>query len=282
MNETSSYREGIDYWNIDVDFFQNKKVRLLRGEFGIRGVYIYVLILNEIYRERGYYKKWDFDDCCLMSDSPGVAGDCSPNLIAEIVQGCVRRSLFDKRVFDVFGVLTSAEIQRRFLRIVGNSRDTISIIQEYFLLDTSNREDVTRATSAKLTFIPVALKDSSENFKVSSENFKDFDKGKESKGKERKENICGGQAATQTPRFIPPTVEEVAAYCRERRNGVDPRRFVDFYVSKGWMVGKNKMKDWKAAIRTWERSGSNNGQRNGNAANLAQQSAERDFGVKYD
>lgn len=52
--------------------------------------------------------------------------------------------------------------------------------------------------------------------------------------------------------FIPPTVEEVSAYCTERDNSVDAQAFVDFYASKGWMIGKNKMKDWKAAVRTWE------------------------------
>lgn len=55
-------------------------------------------------------------------------------------------------------------------------------------------------------------------------------------------------------RFIPPTVEEVKEYCWERMNNVDAQRFVDFYESKGWMVGKNKMKDWKAAVRNWERT----------------------------
>lgn len=55
-------------------------------------------------------------------------------------------------------------------------------------------------------------------------------------------------------RFIPPTVEEVRAYCRERGNSVNPETFVDFYTGKGWMVGKNKMKDWKAAVRTWEKN----------------------------
>lgn len=54
--------------------------------------------------------------------------------------------------------------------------------------------------------------------------------------------------------FVKPTVEEVRAYCLERGNGVDPEAFVSFYDSKGWMIGKNKMKDWKAAVRTWERS----------------------------
>lgn len=51
---------------------------------------------------------------------------------------------------------------------------------------------------------------------------------------------------------IPPTVEEVAEYCRERNNGVDAQRFVDYYTANGWKVGKNPMKDWKAAVRTWE------------------------------
>lgn len=64
---------------------------------------------------------------------------------------------------------------------------------------------------------------------------------------ERKENkdIC---------RFAPPTIEEIFLYCSERKNKVDAERFFNFYESKGWMVGKNKMKDWKAAVRTWEKS----------------------------
>lgn len=53
-------------------------------------------------------------------------------------------------------------------------------------------------------------------------------------------------------KFIKPTLEEVKGYCEERNNMVDHNRFYDFYESKGWMVGKNKMKDWKACIRTWE------------------------------
>ena len=57
-----------------------------------------------------------------------------------------------------------------------------------------------------------------------------------------------------TKRFKPPTVAEISEYCKDRGNGVDANRFVDFYESKGWMVGKNKMKCWKAAVRNWERN----------------------------
>lgn len=55
-------------------------------------------------------------------------------------------------------------------------------------------------------------------------------------------------------RFTPPTVEEVRAYCNERNNSVDPETFINFYESKGWFVGKNKMKDWRACVRTWEKN----------------------------
>lgn len=54
-------------------------------------------------------------------------------------------------------------------------------------------------------------------------------------------------------RFVRPSVDEVRAYCTERGNSVDPQQFVDFYESKGWKVGNQSMKDWKAAVRTWEK-----------------------------
>ena len=53
--------------------------------------------------------------------------------------------------------------------------------------------------------------------------------------------------------FQKPTLDEVRAYCAERGNKVDPEAFFDFYESKGWMVGKSHMKDWKASVRTWEK-----------------------------
>lgn len=83
------------------------------------------------------------------------------------------------------------------------------------------------------------------------------------KEEKRREEVIHPQESTPsdvvTPRFTPPTLAEVQAYCRERKNRVDPNRFVDFYASKGWMVGKNKMKDWRAAVRNWENDGDNRG-----------------------
>lgn len=71
--------------------------------------------------------------------------------------------------------------------------------------------------------------------------------------------------APSSRRFTPPSVDEVAAYCRERGNAVDAQRFVDFYASKGWKVGSSGMRDWHAAVRNWERQDNtkNGGGKNG-------------------
>ena len=53
--------------------------------------------------------------------------------------------------------------------------------------------------------------------------------------------------------FKAPTTEEVSLYCKERKNDVDPDRFINHYQAKGWFIGRNKMKDWRAAVRTWEK-----------------------------
>jgi len=55
-------------------------------------------------------------------------------------------------------------------------------------------------------------------------------------------------------RFKPPTLKEVGEYCESRNNGIDPQNFIDHYETNGWMRGKNKIKDWKACVRTWEKN----------------------------
>jgi hypothetical protein len=75
------------------------------------------------------------------------------------------------------------------------------------------------------------------------------DAGKDSIGKD---SIGKNNIGEKSTRFIPPTLEEVKNYCMERKNNVNAENFINFYSSKGWYVGKNKMKNWQAAVRTWE------------------------------
>ena len=78
-------------------------------------------------------------------------------------------------------------------------------------------------------------------------------------GKDRLGKVSLGESEADKPprtRFVPPTVEQVAEYVKQRGSRVDPQGFIDFYAAKGWLVGKTPMKDWKAACRNaehWER-----------------------------
>jgi len=85
---------------------------------------------------------------------------------------------------------------------------------------------------------------------------KDKDKDKEKdKDKDKDKGVVGGRER--------PTLSQVAAYCKERNNNVDPERWLAHYESNGWRVGRNPMKDWKAAIRTWEKNSGGFGNQNG-------------------
>jgi hypothetical protein len=71
-------------------------------------------------------------------------------------------------------------------------------------------------------------------------------------------NILKKEKKYKKEKFDIPDISMVQEYCSERKNGIDASHFIDFYTSKNWMIGKNKMKDWKAAVRTWERRPNNN------------------------
>lgn len=108
---------------------------------------------------------------------------------------------------------------------------------------------------------------------------KEKDVEKEKEGEIEIENECYTPKPPKgAKRFSPPSFDDVKSYCQERKNGVDPQAFVDWYTSNGWKVGKNPMKDWKAAVRTWERKEVNHG-RNGSADSAVESQKFRDIGT---
>lgn len=146
-------KDGVDYFPKDTDFYADDKVRLLRAEFGAKGMYILDYLLCEIYGKNGYFIKWDRNRCFLVSDGAGCG--CSPEYISEFISGCLRCSFFDEGVLNAFGVLTSAGIQRRYIRMF-NSRDLIPIIEEYWLLNMDDRKDVPAGVLNKFAFKKVS------------------------------------------------------------------------------------------------------------------------------
>lgn len=146
-------KTGVDYFPLDTDFFSDKKIKLLKGEFGARGLLIVLFTLCQVYSTNGYYMSFDNDDAILAADELNCG--ITPELVREVVQGSVKRSLFDEGVFNQFGVLTSPGIQRRFIRAI-SKRDDISVFEEYWLLDINDPNDVPQAMRNKVTFKSVS------------------------------------------------------------------------------------------------------------------------------
>lgn len=88
-----------------------------------------------------------------------------------------------------------------------------------------------------------------------------------------------GSAPPKNSRFIKPTVDEVTQYCNERKNSVNPTKFISYYEANGWRVGKNPMKDWRAAVRTWEQNSypAAQGQYHARASPIEQTDSQYDF-----
>lgn len=103
-------------------------------------------------------------------------------------------------------------------------------------------KDIAKIANAKT---PIA--NDSKNSKCYQDKEKEKEKDYDKDTKEIPSN-----EGTKKSRFLPPSIEEVKAYCNERANSINAEQFVDYYTANGWKVGQHAMKDWKAAVRNWE------------------------------
>ncbi|MBQ7462448.1 MAG: DUF4373 domain-containing protein [Bacteroidaceae bacterium] len=130
--------KGIEYYPFNVDFFDDDKIALIESEFGVKGSIIAIRLLCKIYRS-GYYYQWGDDECLLFSRKAGA--DIVPNTVQEVVNGLVRRSFFDKGVYDKFGILTSRGIQQRYFEAV-KRRQKVEVCSDYLLVDVSKCNNI--------------------------------------------------------------------------------------------------------------------------------------------
>ena len=225
-------KQGIDYFPIDTEF--DDDLQLLIAEIGADGLGILLTIWQAIYKANGYYIKCD-DKFPLKIKQKCFS--CVENIV-NVVEKSIDFEIFDKDMYDNYHILTSRGIQKRYFT-ASRAKKQIEIIPEFILIDVSNVGNVINIDGNGVFNGRNATKEEEE---VKEEV------------KEKKKKDIG--------KFINPTVDEIIIYCKDRKNNINPQTFIDHYTSNGWMVGKNKMKDWKAAIRTWEQrdNGGNYGQ----------------------
>lgn len=241
-------KQGLDYFTFDVGFFDDIRIKELRGKYGKEGENLFIYLLCLIY-EKGFYITLDDGYMYVLSADRGV----SVNYIGQVINFLCKRSLFNAGLFASDKVLTSHGIQMRYQEGVAaraQKRD-IEVDGRFWIL----KKEETKSY-IKVIHFSERLQKNPDNLKKNPDNLTEkTDKVKESKVKQSKVNnsICADKP--HRTRFVKPTVEEIALYCQERGNNINAEHFFDYYESKGWTVGKQPMKDWKAAVRNWERNG---------------------------
>lgn len=143
-------KKGLDFFPLDVDFFDDEKVQFISARFGIKGEVCAIRLLTRIYRN-GYFIKWDEDSAYLFSKVAGK--EFSPCLANEIVHELVKRGFFNKSLFDSFGILTSRGIQDRFLKACIRRKD-VEVDARYLLVDSSEFKNlrISKAYSSAPSF----------------------------------------------------------------------------------------------------------------------------------
>ena len=121
-------KTGVDYFPLDVTL--DDKFELIEAEFGLKGFAVVVKLLQRIYGQRGYYCEWNDEVSLLFGKKIGLGG----NDVSEIVNASIRRGIFDQSMYDQYGILTSAGIQKRYLEATAR-RKVVTIESAYLLLD---------------------------------------------------------------------------------------------------------------------------------------------------
>lgn len=243
---------GVEWVKITTDMFDNRKIKHLRRlPDGNNIVLIWVMLLT-------------------------MAGRCNAGGMIFLTENIpyTPKMLADELDFEENTVILALNALEQFEMIVTDSGYfRIAGWEEYQNVEGLDKiREQTRKRVAKyrekqaLKALP-ACNDTC-NVTVTQGNAIEEEREEESDIRDKNNNMGVPAEAPERKRyarkpFNPPTVEEVRAYCTERGNAVVPEAFIDFYESKGWMVGKNKMKDWKAAVRTWEQSDRRKGVTNG-------------------
>jgi len=168
-------KSGLDYFPLEVS--DDRNVRLIKAEYGLVGYSVIVELWKYIYREEGYYGVWNKDVSLLFAREQN-AGD---KLVSEVVSAAIKRNIFDKGIFDAYGVLTSYDIQKRYIEACSR-RKCVNVIKQYLLIGVSE--------------IPANVNILSENVHIFQENvyIPEQSKVKESKVNESN-NICASADA---------------------------------------------------------------------------------------
>jgi len=225
------------YFSHDANARRDPKILMLRAKYGAKG-YAYYFMILEMMREMQNYKLMANE---FLYQILAIELGTDEKEVKEFLDFCISLQLFNQKDGELYSESFIYRMQRKEMISSRRAEAGKAGAEKRWQNDgkmMANGMANGMANQWQTDSKPIALKESKE---------------KESKEKESKENNIT-TTAEKVKIFKKPTVPEIRDYCLSRKNGIDAEQFWNFYESKGWKVGKAPMKDWQAAVRTWERS----------------------------
>jgi hypothetical protein len=229
-------KAGLDWFPLDVR--NDTKLDLIEAEFHLKGFALVIKMFQLIYADTGYCTHWHDEVALLFASKNGVSG----KLVSEIVSAAIRRDIFDKAMFDKYGILTSYGIQKRYLSAVARRKDA-EIKEEYRIVRAVEKKEV--------AYI------SSENAYISDENDDIFKQSRVEKSRVRSmlssTRETDGLQTTHSPASLF-CFSEIVEYCREHapviygRHARDPSGDSRLYAALDALGDGVTAADIKAAI----------------------------------
>ena len=258
-------KKGLDFFPLDVDFFDDEKVQFVSARFGIKGEVCAIRLLTRIYRN-GYFIKWDEDSAYLFSKVAGK--EFSPCLANEIVHELVKRGFFNKSLFDSFGILTSRGIQDRFLKACIRRKD-VEVDARYLLVDSSEFKNlrISKAYSSAPSFRKCIhdVSISEENVYIKEENvdIQAQSKVKESRAEESKEEERISAAADEIMGYYSSNIHPVSSLVEKDKLialvDTHGETFVAKAIERAVMRNKRSLAYITGILNNWEANGYDEG-----------------------
>ena len=258
-------KKGLDFFPLDVDFFDDEKVQFVSARFGIKGEVCAIRLLTRIYRN-GYFIKWDEDSAYLFSKVAGK--EFSPCLANEIVHELVKRGFFNKSLFDSFGILTSRGIQDRFLKACIRRKD-VEVDARYLLVDSSEFKNlrISKAYSSAPSFRKCIhdVSISEENVYIKEENvdIQAQSKVKESRVEESKEEERISAAADEIMEYYSSNIHPVSSLVEKDKLialvETHGEAFVHKAIERAVMRNKRSLAYITGILNNWEANGYDEG-----------------------
>lgn len=127
------YKQGVDYYSLDVDFLKDIKYRKIRRSCGSQTCEILLCLLGYIYGDMGYFLRWDEDSAFLVADDVGA----KEGLVEEVVSKAIQVGFFNREKYEKYQILTSNGIQKRY-KLITRKRKEVSIKKKYLVNDDNN------------------------------------------------------------------------------------------------------------------------------------------------